>query len=221
MDSLLSKFFWSVSMQKSNLHWCRKKILCTPKSEGGFGFRSFRDFNLALLAKQARRLINNTDALWSRLIKGLYIPRGNFLSAKEGSKPSWIWASLWESKKVIVLGAIKVIGSGDDTWIDQDPWVPSLPRANIQSGPQNHARVSTWIDLESRKWNDELIQDQVSPPERDAILRVPIEEEDAKDFWAWRFNEDGEFTVKTAYHPVHLSATDPQTMDNVQKWKWM
>ncbi|CAL1404855.1 unnamed protein product [Linum trigynum] len=221
MDSLLSNFFWSGSMQKSNLHWCRKEVLCSPKSEGGLGFRSFRDFNLALLAKQAWRLMNNTDTLWSRLIKGLYFPRGNFLSAKKGSKPSWIWASLWESKKVIDLGAIKVIGSGDDTWIDQDPWVPFLPRACIQSGPQNHARVSTWIDPESRKWKDEFIQGHVSPSERDAILRVPIGEEEAKDFWAWRFNEDGKFTVKTAYHAVHSSVTDPHTMDNVEKWKWV
>ncbi|CAL1405085.1 unnamed protein product [Linum trigynum] len=46
MNSLLSNFFWSGSMQKNSLHWCRKEILCMPKSEGGLGFRSFNEFTL-------------------------------------------------------------------------------------------------------------------------------------------------------------------------------
>ncbi|CAL1408646.1 unnamed protein product [Linum trigynum] len=221
MDSLLSNFFWSGSMQKSSLHWCSKEILCAPKSEGGLGFRSFRDFNLALLAKQAWRLLTTPNALWSRLLKGLYFPRGNFLTAKKGSKPPWIWASLWESRLVVNLGAVRVIGSGDDSWIDQDPWVPSLHKASIQSGPQDHIRVNSWIDQEGRKWNYDMIQGQVSSSEMDAILRIPIGEMDSKDFWAWKLNENGVFTVKTAYHAVHLASTESQTIANMEKWKWM
>ncbi|CAL1369261.1 unnamed protein product [Linum trigynum] len=182
MDTLLSNSFWSGSMEKSSLHWCKKEILCTPKSEGGLGFRSFRDFNLALLAEQAWRLLTHPESLWSRLLKGLYFPRGNFPTTKKGSKPSWIWASLWESKKVIDLGAIRVIGTGEDTWIDQDPWVPFLQKASIQSGPQNHSRVSTWIDPGDRIWNNELIEGHVSSSHKEAILRIPIGEEDSKDF---------------------------------------
>ncbi|CAL1413727.1 unnamed protein product [Linum trigynum] len=141
MDSLLSNFFWSGSMKKSSLHWCKKEIFCAAKSEGGLGFRSFKDFNMALLAKQAWRLLTSPESLWSRLLKGLYFPISDFLQAKKGSRPSRIWASLWEAKKVINLGAVRVIGSGEDNWLDQDPWIPALQNFTIKSGPQNHEKV--------------------------------------------------------------------------------
>ncbi|CAL1381826.1 unnamed protein product [Linum trigynum] len=99
MDSLLTNFFWSGSMQKSSMHWFRKEILCALKSEGGLGFQNFKDFNMALLVKQAWRLLTSPDSLWSLLLKGLYFPRGDFLNSKKGSSSSWIWASLWEAKR--------------------------------------------------------------------------------------------------------------------------
>ncbi|CAL1398685.1 unnamed protein product [Linum trigynum] len=221
MDSLLTNFFWSGSMQKSSLHWCRKDILCAPKAEGGLGFRSFKDFNLALLGKQAWRLLNSPDALWCRLLKGLYYPRGEFLHAKKGNRSSWIWASLWEAKKVINMGAIKVIGSGKDTWIGRDQWIPTLQNFGISSGPQQNIRVNEWINQGDRSWNSELLQGHVSIEEMDAILRVPVGEEGSDDFWAWCLTKDGSFSVRTAYHAVHKANTNFQQSGNAENWKWI
>ncbi|CAL1383908.1 unnamed protein product [Linum trigynum] len=203
------------------MHWCKREILCSPKTEGGLGFRSFKDFNLALLAKQAWRLLSSPDALWSRLLRGLYFPRGNFLSTKKGSRASWIWASLWEAKKVIEMGTVKVIGSGEETWVDKDPWVPTLQKGTIGSGPQNHIRVKEWIEPGERIWNSNLIQGNVTEDELEAILRIPIGEEDSEDFWAWKFNNEGNFTVKSAYHAIHETNTITAPPGNSEKWKWI
>ncbi|CAL1402494.1 unnamed protein product [Linum trigynum] len=43
MDSLLTNFFWSGSMQKSTMHWCRKEIPCAPKA-GGIGILKLQRF---------------------------------------------------------------------------------------------------------------------------------------------------------------------------------
>ena len=46
------------------------------------GFRDIRYFNLALLAKQAWRLIDNPDSLCGTVLKAKYFPSGDLLNAK-------------------------------------------------------------------------------------------------------------------------------------------
>ena len=52
------------------------------------GFKSFQDFNDALLAKQCWRLVSNPDSLWARVIKARYFPRCSFWEAKKGARAS-------------------------------------------------------------------------------------------------------------------------------------
>lgn len=49
------------------------------KFEGGLGFKNFSNFNLAMLAKQGWRILNNFDELWVKLLKGIYFPNSSFL----------------------------------------------------------------------------------------------------------------------------------------------
>mgnify|MGYP007071371709 CR=1 FL=1 len=55
--------------------------LCVPKNQGGMGFRDIHCFNLALLAKQAWRLIDNPDSLCARILRAKYYPEGDLLNA--------------------------------------------------------------------------------------------------------------------------------------------
>ncbi|CAN1242442.1 hypothetical protein LINPERPRIM_LOCUS5341, partial [Linum perenne] len=67
-------------------HWRNKKTLCAPKCKGGLGFRDFASFNLALVDREAWRLLLNLDALWAKLLKSLYFPRSSFMEAKQDAK---------------------------------------------------------------------------------------------------------------------------------------
>ena len=71
------------------MHWRAWDELCKPKAAGGMGFRHFYAFNLAMLAKQGWRLLQNPESLVSRLLKAIYFPYSNFWDAQLGTSPSY------------------------------------------------------------------------------------------------------------------------------------
>jgi hypothetical protein len=52
------------------------------------GSRDLEIFNLALLARQAWRILINPEFLCSQLLKVVYFPSGDLLSLHIGTKPS-------------------------------------------------------------------------------------------------------------------------------------
>ena len=99
------------------------KTICKPKFMGGMGFSDVKRFNLALLARQAWRLLQDPNSLSARVLKGRYYPHTDLLEANLGSHPSQVWSSLLELRDILALGLIKRIGSCVNTQIWQDNWL--------------------------------------------------------------------------------------------------
>ena len=95
-----------------------------PKDMGGLGFKDFELFNLALLARQAWRILQNPDALSSRILKGVYFPNTTILEANIGSHPSQLWRAIVEGRDILKQGLIRRIGNGASTNIWNDNWIP-------------------------------------------------------------------------------------------------
>ncbi|CAN1161426.1 Uncharacterized mitochondrial protein AtMg00310 [Linum perenne] len=195
MDSLLRNFFWAGDMNKKSIHWSSGQTLCETKARGGLGFKSFTDFNLALLAKQGWRILMNPEALWVKLLKSIYFPRTDFLTAKKGARPSWIWASIFKARDVVALGAFKRVGDGTSININDDPWIPSLPKFTTPFNGCSDQMVSEWINPVAREWDLNRFERFFSPQATRAILSVPIGPTGVKDEWTWSFRQDGKDNI--------------------------
>lgn len=68
------------------------------KQEGGVGFRTLRDFNIAMLAKQAYRFLIYPNSLVAGTFKAKYYPHYDFLHSKIDNSLGYIWRSIHYNK---------------------------------------------------------------------------------------------------------------------------
>lgn len=170
-----------------------------PKYEGGLGFRDVELFNLALLARQAWRMLKSSESLSARILKARYFPSTSILDAELGNNPSQIWRAIIEGKEVLKIGLIKRIGDGNTTEIWNQNWLPKeasmRPIACLM--PHRPTLVAELIDPTSARWRQELINSTFLPLDANVILNIPLSTRQYDDFWAWSQEKKGEFTVKS------------------------
>jgi hypothetical protein len=79
--------------------------MCIPK-KGGMRFRDILCFNLALLAKQVWRLVQETYFLCARVLGARYFPFGDLLNAELKKRSSFTRQSIWSGIQTLKKGYI-------------------------------------------------------------------------------------------------------------------
>lgn len=132
----MNGFWWGAKRGRSmGIRWKAWNHLCVPKNWGGLGFRSMREFNLALLSKQAWRILQNPSSLVTRILKAKYFPNCGFLEAKKGSNPSFIWSSILETQNILKRSCRWRVGDGNTLKIWEDSWLPDTENPKIVTPP--------------------------------------------------------------------------------------
>ena len=103
------------------INWSR---LCGLKRKGRMGFRDIHAFNLAMLAKQASRLLTKTHSLFDRVYKTRYFPSCTFMDVELGTNPLFVWRSLLQAHVVIREGSIWEMGDGRSIGVSYHKWLP-------------------------------------------------------------------------------------------------
>ncbi|XP_074293350.1 putative mitochondrial protein AtMg00310 [Silene latifolia] len=104
LRSLVSRFWWGSENGRRKIPWIAWAKLCQPKCLGGLGFRSFTEFNLALLGKQAWRMITDQECLMVRVLGGKYFSNRSFMKAELGTNPSYTWRGIYEANEALMVG---------------------------------------------------------------------------------------------------------------------
>ncbi|EEF38240.1 conserved hypothetical protein [Ricinus communis] len=92
-----------------------------------------RDFNLAMLRKQAWQLLIDPNSLVARLYKERYFLRSYFILTKAGSNSRYIWRSVCEANGLVCGGSHICISNGKSALVFDSPWLPCHENGMISS----------------------------------------------------------------------------------------
>lgn len=112
LNKLSRNFWWGAEQGKRKTHWRAWKYLTKAKQYGGLGFKDFKLFNQALLARQAWRLIVNPDSLCARVLKAKYFPNGTLVDTCFSGNASPGWRAIeygLELIKKVVYGELEMV----------------------------------------------------------------------------------------------------------------
>jgi ribonuclease HI len=202
ITTAMSKFWWGDGANRKRMHWLAWWKLCVPKRQGGMGFRDIHCFNLALLAKQAWRLLEEPSSLYARVLHAKYFPSGDILNAPMKKGNSFTWQSIWAGIQTFKKGHIWRVGQGNNINIWEDEWIPgSYSRKVLTPKGQNvYTRVHELIDPVTNSWDEELIRQTFWQVDVRRILAIPLPAHDMEDFVGWSLTKTGTFSVRSAYH---------------------
>ena len=185
--------------------------ICKPVEKGGLGFRDLKNFNLALLAKQLWCLLHHPTSLLARVMKGRYYRHTNPLEISSLNSPSYGWKSMLVAKDLLKKGLRDTIGSGYNTWVWFDQWIPTqTPRLVKDNGTWRDPKlyVNHLIDHSSGEWRMDLIQNICDPGEISLIQSIrPSRSIKAGGFY-WTHTKSGLYTVKSGYELATLEKSE-------------
>ncbi|KAL0444552.1 UNVERIFIED_CONTAM: hypothetical protein Slati_2177900 [Sesamum latifolium] len=100
LESIVADFFLH-GREVSKIHWKAWPKLCKSKKEGGLCFRRLKEYNLALLAKQAWRIALSSGNVLHDVISPKYFAGSTFMEARLDACPSYTWRSVWSSYDIL------------------------------------------------------------------------------------------------------------------------
>ncbi|OVA01717.1 Reverse transcriptase zinc-binding domain [Macleaya cordata] len=222
IDSHLCKYWWGESLDPNDkkIHLLAWDNICKPVSEGGLGIRKSEINNIAMLARNAWRLLENPESLWGKTLKAKYFKNSDFLHANCPNSASWAWKCLHFVKEKIKPFISWIVGDGKfiDPWCDR--WIPDCNNEHPQ--PQTphdtNIKVADFIDQTSRSWDRGNLQIHFDQSSIEKIVRIPLSSVSSSDRRAWDLTRDGRFISKSIY--LTLRGVGNNQEDKLWKGIW-
>jgi hypothetical protein len=157
--SAMSNFWWGDGANRKRMHWLSWWKLSGPKNQGGMGFKDIHCFNLALLAKQVWRILEEPESLCARVLRAKYFPNGDLLNAPTKKGSSFTWQSVWAGVQTFKKGHIWRVGNGQNINIWEDEWIPNYHSRKVitPKGRNVLTKVSELINPVTNTWDVELV----------------------------------------------------------------
>lgn len=128
---------------------CHQKIKC------GIGFKGLKAFNLALLAKQGWRIMQESFTLLHQIFKAHNFPNNYFLDLRVEPNPFHAWRGIMVAKLWICKGSRWRISSGSRVSIWKDRWILGRSPLNMYQkyeSRDSNIEMVVYLICNSQRW---------------------------------------------------------------------
>ena len=166
------------------------------------GFRDLRSFNLAMLAKQGWRMLQDQNSLLSRCFKAKYFLRYGFMEAANCPNSSYVRKSVLVAQQILKNGCYWRVGTGSSIQVMEDKWIPNHPGNKIMFPIEYDEwewRVSDLIDWRVHQRDRDRIYTIFNHFDMGAILRIPLSRGQGQGREVWMYCRNVKYAVKFGY----------------------
>ena len=207
LNMMCARFWWGQCGDDKKIHWKIRESLVHPKKDGSMGFRDIQNFNLAMLAKQAWRMLTDQESLFYQCFKAKYFPQCTFFEAVDHPHSSYVWKSLLAAQPILRKGCCWHVGTGSSILVLSDKWLPFHPTNKIRV-PPNEVKED-WHVLEliywtTFQWNRDFIDMVFNKYDDEAIYRIPLSRRCVPNVMVWLHNKNGLYSVKSGYQIARI-----------------
>lgn len=139
-------------------------------------------------------------------MKAGYFPSCDFLQAKIGANPSYMWRSILAAEELVCQESRKRIGNGEARAVWGIPWLPCEDNGYLTTEMPHQledTRVVNFLNTGTYCWDDEVENDVCNGRDAQLIRSIPNPLQEQEDSWYWILEATGLFSVKSCYRRIH------------------
>lgn len=213
VETILRAFFWSGPDLKKSGAKVSWDHMCSPRQEGGLGFKSMHTWNKAAISKHIWFLISGGEqSMWCQWVKSYLLKGKSFWEVKMPSNPSWVWRKMLNIRIIVQPHIKTIIGNGKDTSLWYDNWHPLgplaekvRPRILYESGLPKGSKVS--FIIKNSQWAFPITQ-TIELNEVRSTLSLHPEPNLGADCHRWMLTPNGLHSIASTWS--HLRTHYPK-----------
>lgn len=205
IDKVLRAFLWSGPELKASGAKFSWAYVCSPKAEGGLGFRHLSTWNKAAMSRHIWAICNKADTLWVKWVHTNILKGRCLWRIQVPTEASWTIRKLFKLRDIVQTWITARVGNGQwlDNWHPLGPLFKKFGEAVVQNrGTSLLAKVSSIIHQGVWKWprvRSPIIQNIIEHTPTTFLPSV-----DSLDSFVWNLNGRGVFTIKSAWNALRL-----------------
>ncbi|GMJ02217.1 hypothetical protein like AT4G29090 [Hibiscus trionum] len=215
IERIVRQFVWGSSNTDHKIPLVNWEAIRQPMANGGLGFRSMFDYNVAFVHKIGFNFISKPAALWVSLLRQKYRVVDICPPSIQCVVATPLWRAIAAHWDAIRSGVAWSLGNGQSTRFLDDAWIPEIghlrPFSLRATADFDHLTVNELVD-ENGTWNFPLLS-SIFPPDIIAHIKgIKCPDLlDCTDTCVWRWSTSQKFSISSAYKHLQEPAWDTES----------